>query len=66
MKKDAKKTPPREGRKPFFARLLEAQELEQASGGTRVTTEKFHSDTDEVAVTLKYPSDAEDGGGCGY
>jgi len=80
MKKDAKKTPPREGRKPFFARLLEAQELEQAAGGTRfatrkypsdsedtAVTEKFPSDSDEVAVTLKYPSDAEDnGGGCSY
>jgi len=80
MKKDAKKTPPREGRKPFFARLLEAQELEQAAGGTRFTTrkfpsdnedtavtEKFPSDSDEVSVTLKYPSDSEDGGGgCSY
>ena len=79
MKKNAKKTLPREGRKPFFARLLEAQELEQAAGGTRFTTQKFPSDgeddvtrkapsdSDEVSVTLKYPSDSEDtGGGCGY
>ncbi len=80
MKKDAKKTPPREGRKPFFARLLEAQELEQVAGGKSFATrkypsdnedggvtEKFPSDSDEVAVTLKYPSDAEDsGGGCSY
>jgi hypothetical protein len=80
MKKNPKDTTPREGRKPFFARLLEAQELEQVAGGksfaTRkypsdsedtAVTEKYPSDNDEIAVTLKYPSDAEDGGGgCSY
>jgi hypothetical protein len=80
MKKDAKDTPRREGRKPFFARLLEAQELEQVAGGITLLTRKFPSDneehdvtkkapsdSDEVAVTLKYPSDSEDsGGGCAY
>ena len=80
MKKNPKDTRPQEGRKPFFARLLEAQELEQVAGGksfaTRkypsdkedtAVTEKYPSDNDEVSVTLKYPSDGEDsGGGCSY
>jgi hypothetical protein len=61
-------------KKPFFARLLEAQELEKVSGGggpqTKkypsdkdecVTTEKYPSDSDEYAVTLKYPSDGDEG-----
>ncbi|MDY7230833.1 microviridin/marinostatin family tricyclic proteinase inhibitor [Hyalangium rubrum] len=46
------------GRKPFFARLLEAQELEQAAGGIGVTR-KAPSDQDEV-FTLKYPSDSDE------
>lgn len=46
-----------QGRKPFFARLLEEQALEQASGGV---TLKFPSDSDED-VTLKYPSDLDEG-----
>lgn len=56
MKKNAKKQAPQEGRKPFFARLLESQELEQAAGGA---TRKYPSDGDG-AVTLKYPSDGDD------
>jgi hypothetical protein len=51
MKKDDKK------KKPFFARYLETQELEQITGG--ITTKKFPSDGDE-AHTLKYPSDGDD------
>ena len=41
-------------KKPFFARYLEKQELEQAQGGA---TLKYPSDKDEVPPTLKYPSD---------
>jgi hypothetical protein len=57
MKKTPKNQAPQEGRKPFFARLLESQELEQAAGGG--ATKKYPSDED-VAVTLKYPSDGDD------
>jgi hypothetical protein len=62
MKKDMKK--------PFFARLLEEQELEQVSGGADVT-QKFPSDSDEEFAsvtkpsgerTLKYPSDTDESG----
>ncbi|MCY1078421.1 microviridin/marinostatin family tricyclic proteinase inhibitor [Archangium lansingense] len=70
MKKNAKDKVPRKGGKPFFAQLLEAQELEQASGGRPPppgfpTTKKFPSDNDECdrdppVTTLKFPSDAED------
>jgi hypothetical protein len=56
MKKNAKDQAPQEGRKPFFARLLEPQELEQAAGGA---TKKYPSDGDD-AVTMKYPSDGDD------
>ena len=58
MKKDTTK-------KPFFARLLETQELEQVSGGADGTL-KYPSDSDDHAVqapvdgTLKYPSDSDD------
>jgi hypothetical protein len=58
MKKNAKEQAPREGRKPFFARLLESQELEQAAGGV-IATRKYPSDSDE-SVTLKYPSDSDE------
>jgi hypothetical protein len=62
MKKDAKDTTPRKGRKPFFARLLEAQELEQVAGGSSIATRKYPSDNDEdVLVTLKFPSDNDEG-----
>jgi hypothetical protein len=65
MKKNAKDKAPRKGGKPFFAHLLEAQELEQASGGVRpeAVTKKFPSDNDEgdkepIFTTLKYPRTA--------
>lgn len=72
MKKNAKDKAPGKGGRPFFARLLEAQELEEVSGGRRppvVETRKYPSDSDEPdkeppIVTLKFPSDNEDGGGC--
>ena len=77
MKKDASDKARRQGGKPFFARLLETQELEQVAGGA---TRKYPSDSDEgTAVTMKYPSDSDEGGtvvtlkypsdsdeGCGY
>ena len=47
MKKEATKSK----KKPFFARYLESQELEEARGGGG------------PYVTLKYPSDKEDGSG---
>ncbi len=67
MKKDTTK-------KPFFARLLEEQELEQVSGGGVAgdSTQKYPSDTDDHTAsvkapsgekTLKYPSDTDDSGG---
>ncbi len=56
MKKNAQDKTPMEGKRPFFARLLESQELQQAAGGA---TRKYPSDSDE-AVTLKYPSDGDD------
>jgi hypothetical protein len=71
MKKNAKDKAPQKGRKPFFAHLLEEQELEQASGGCRPPqdphTKKYPSDNDEHTkgppfTTLKYPSDQEDSG----
>lgn len=40
-------------KKPFFARYLEGQDLEGVRGGL------------SPFVTLKYPSDKEDGGGGG-
>jgi hypothetical protein len=58
MKKDTTK-------KPFFARLLEDQELEQATGGANVTL-KYPSDGDDANLkesvdgTLKYPSDTDE------
>ena len=61
MKKDTTK-------KPFFARLLENQELEQVTGGGVIdATNKYPSDSDELAVkefesTQKYPSDTDEGG----
>lgn len=58
MKKDTTK-------RPFFARLLEEQELEQVSGGAADKTLKYPSDGDEAGVpgppsTAKYPSDSDD------
>ncbi|MCY1073987.1 microviridin/marinostatin family tricyclic proteinase inhibitor [Archangium lansingense] len=65
MKKNAKDQAPREGKRPFFARLLEEQELDQVGGGVAAQTEKFPSDSDECdrdpnPVTLKYPSDRDE------
>lgn len=65
MKKHTKDPASREGRRPFFARLLEEQELEQAAGGAPLQTEKFPSDSDECdrdskPVTMKYPSDGDE------
>ncbi|QRN95167.1 microviridin/marinostatin family tricyclic proteinase inhibitor [Archangium violaceum] len=45
-----------ENKKPFFARLLEEQELEQVAGGA---TTKYPSDSDEDQ-TMKYPSDGDE------
>ncbi|WNG29915.1 microviridin/marinostatin family tricyclic proteinase inhibitor [Cystobacter fuscus] len=61
MKKDKQDKPQQKGKKPFFARLLEAQELEKVAGGAPQQTLKFPSDSDEGRVTRKYPSDCEDG-----
>lgn len=69
MKKNPKDKVPRKGGKPFFAHLLEAQELEQVSGGRKPSpgpqTRKYPSDRDEcdkepVFVTLKFPSDEDE------
>jgi hypothetical protein len=63
MKKNAKNPAPREGKKPFFARLLEEQELDRAAGGAPIQTLKYPSDKDDyepIRVTLKYPSDGDD------
>ncbi len=58
MKKDATNQSQQLSRKPFFARLLEAQELESVAGGTSVT-KRYPSDEDQF-VTLKYPSDSDE------
>ena len=60
MKMTAADKAGKQGKKPFFARLLEAQELEQATGGD-IQTKKYPSDSDEDVVTLKYPSDTDEG-----
>ena len=79
MKKNPKQpsqTSPRDAARPFFARLLESQELERVSGGMPAqtmkapsdsdecfqppTTKKYPSDEDIINVTLKFPSDGED------
>jgi hypothetical protein len=70
MKKDATDKVPQKGKKPFFARLLETQDLEQVAGGCP-QTRKAPSDSDEVIgtnksvdsdepTTLKYPSDRDE------
>jgi hypothetical protein len=53
MKKNAKDQVPREGNKPFFARLLEEQELEEVAGGARLRGES-------APVTMKAPSDDDE------
>jgi hypothetical protein len=45
--------------KPFFARFLEKQALENVAGGGPIQTHKFPSDSDED-VTLKFPSDNDE------
>lgn len=64
MKKDTTK-------KPFFAKLLEEQELAQVSGGAPNKTQKYPSDGDDYDAliksppdqTMKYPSDGDEAGG---
>lgn len=56
-----KKADSKSGKKPFFARFLESQELEKVTGGAKGTL-KYPSDKDEIDVTLKYPSDGDEGG----
>lgn len=61
-------------KKPFFARFLEAQEVDQIQAGKLVQTMKYPSDNDEsvhtkkcnldnddIIVTMKYPSDSDEG-----
>ncbi|PTL80924.1 microviridin/marinostatin family tricyclic proteinase inhibitor [Vitiosangium sp. GDMCC 1.1324] len=63
MKKNAKDPAAREGKKPFFARLLEEQELGEVSGGNVAQTLKFPSDADDhwgPIFTKKYPSDRDE------
>lgn len=62
MKKDKQDKSQQKGQRPFFARLLEAQELEEVAGGAPLQTLKYPSDSDECGgpVTKKYPSDSED------
>ena len=50
----------KQDKKPFFARLLEAQELEKVAGGGRPQTKKYPSDRDEYYTTEKYPSDSDE------
>jgi hypothetical protein len=57
MKQDTKT----QGKKPFFARLLETQELEQVTGAGGPITLKYPSDKDAEEQTLKYPSDTDEG-----
>jgi len=57
MKKDKKK--------PFFARYLETQQLEEVTGGKPpFQTLKYPSDKEEggYEVTMKYPSDDDEAG----
>jgi hypothetical protein len=59
---------------PFFARYLEGQfcedlseeEMDNIQGGLKIrppVITRKHQDCDWIAVTLKYPSDNEDGSG---
>jgi hypothetical protein len=59
MKKDATTEVQEKSRKPFFARLLEEQDLTEVAGG--IVTKKYPSDSDEDDfLTLKYPSDSDE------
>jgi len=52
----------KEARKqPYFVRFLEKQELARVSGSSIAVTLKYPSDDDEGPVTLKYPSDDDEG-----
>lgn len=42
-----KKKDQRGGKRPFFVRYLEAQELAQVTGGTKSQTMRYPSDTDQ-------------------
>lgn len=61
MKKQDAKT-----KKPFFARYLEGQDLEDVRGGwSPLVTLKYPSDKEDGGdhpVTQKYPSDGDDDG----
>jgi hypothetical protein len=59
MNRQKKQLPTR----PFFARFLEKQALENVAGGGGgpIVTLKFPSDNDED-VTLKFPSDNDETG----
>lgn len=48
-------------KQPYFVRFLEKQELARVSGRRVLVTLKYPSDTDEGPVTLKYPSDDDEG-----
>lgn len=48
---------PKSGKKPFFARFLESQELAKVNAGG---TLKYPSDRDELDHTMKYPSDGDE------
>jgi hypothetical protein len=60
MKKNSQDKVQQKGSKPFFARLLEAQDLEQVSGGASIQTKKYPSDNEDCGTTEKYPSDGDD------
>ncbi|EPX65057.1 hypothetical protein D187_000482 [Cystobacter fuscus DSM 2262] len=61
MKKDKQESSQQKGKRPFFARLLEAQELEKAAGGAPLQTLKYPSDSDDDgSITRKWPSDWDD------
>ncbi|MBI4511294.1 MAG: microviridin/marinostatin family tricyclic proteinase inhibitor [Deltaproteobacteria bacterium] len=49
-------------KKPFFARFLVEQDLEEVAGGChkKPVTKKYPSDNEDNAVTLKYPSDSDE------
>ena len=53
---------PKTGKRPFFARFLESQQLEKLNGGG---TLKYPSDRNEWEdnATCKYPSDTDESGG---
>lgn len=54
-----KKEDTKSKKKPFFARYLESQQLDEVRGGA--VTLKFPSDRDEGDQTMKWPSDGDEG-----